>query len=354
MKVAMISTPFLAVPPEDYGGTELIVHELTEGLLDRGHEVTLFATGDSRTSGSLRSYYPTAQWPPCVHADVNHVSWAIRAALDDGCDLIHAHSYVALALARLLPEVPLVYTIHHERDEELSEFYRHFPDPWYVAISADQRDREIPLERVEVIHHGLDPDRFEATDKPGDYVAFVGRFARVKGPHTAIDAAGRAGVRIRVGGEVHEVNREFGEREVLPRLELPHVEYLGLIGPEVKIPLLRDARALLAPIEWNEPFGLVLIEAMLSGCPVVAFPHGSVPELVEPEVTGFIVRDERELTDLLRPGGPLDAFDRLRCRERAMARFSRDRMVEDHERLYERAIRHTSGAARNAVAVGNP
>ncbi len=345
MKVAMISTPFLAVPPEDYGGTELIVHELTEGLIDRGHDVTLFATGDSRTRGSLRSYYPTAQWPPCVHADVNHVSWSVRAALQNGCDVVHAHSFVALALARLHPEVPLLYTIHHERDEELSEFYRHFPDAWYVAISADQRDREVPLSRVEVIHHGLDPGRFEVSEKAADYVAFIGRFAPVKGPHTAIDVAGRAGVPIRVGGEVHEVNREFGEREVLPRLEQPHVRYLGLIGPEVKIPLLRDARALLAPIEWDEPFGLVLIEAMLSGCPVVAFPRGSVPELVEPEVTGFVVRDEREMTELLRPGSRLDAFDRVRCRERAIVRFSRDRMVENHVRLYEQAIRHASGTA---------
>jgi glycosyltransferase involved in cell wall biosynthesis len=273
------------------------------------------------------------------------VSWAVRAALESRCDLVHAHSFVALALARLHPEVPLLYTIHHERDEELSEFYRHFPDAWYVAISADQKDREVPLPRVEVIHHGLDPNRFEVTAKAADYVAFVGRFAPVKGPHTAIDAAGRAGVPIRVGGEVHDVNREFGEREVLPRLEQPHVRDLGLIGPEVKIPLLRDARALLAPIEWNEPFGLVLIEAMLSGCPVVAFPRGSVPELVEPEVTGFVVHDEREMTDLLRPGSRLDAFDRVRCRERAIVRFSRDRMVENHVRLYEQAIRHASGTA---------
>jgi glycosyltransferase involved in cell wall biosynthesis len=345
MRVAMISTPFLAVPPEDYGGTELVVYELTEGLVDRGHEVTLFATGDSQTRALLRSLYSRPQWPPCVHTDLNHGSWAAQAVLEGGYDVVHAHSFVALALARMHPGVPLFYTLHHERDEQLSAFYSHFHDPWYIAISADQKSREVRLPRVEVIHHGLDTDRFEVTERSADYVAFVGRLAQVKGPHTAIEAAGRAGVEIRVGGELHDEDREFGEREVLPRLELPHVEYLGLIGQDVKIPLLRDARALLAPIEWNEPFGIILIEAMLSGCPVVAFPRGSVKELVEPGVTGFVVRDEREMTEILRPGGPLETFDRLRCRERAVKRFSRDRMVDDHERLYERVARKTPAAA---------
>jgi glycosyltransferase involved in cell wall biosynthesis len=336
MRIAMISTPFLAVPPRDYGGTELVVHELVEGLIDRGHEVTLFATGDSRTRAELRSLYPQAHWPPGALPDLNHVSWAMKSAAAGGFDLVHAHSAVGLAVGRLLPELRLVYTLHHARDEQLSAFYRYFRDVQYIAISGDQRSREIPLPRCEVIHHGLDPAPFECVDRPGDYVAFVGRLARVKGPHTAIDAAGRAGVPIRVAGDVHEVDREFGEREVLPRLTLPHVAYLGPVGPSAKMPLLRDARALLAPIEWNEPFGLILIEAMLSGCPVVAYPRGSVPELVEPGLTGFIVQDEEELVETIRPGGVLERFDRGRCRARAVARFGRDRMVDAHERLYRR------------------
>jgi glycosyltransferase involved in cell wall biosynthesis len=337
MRIAMISTPFLAVPPKDYGGTELIVHELTEGLIAAGHDVTLFATGDSHSSAPLRALYREAQWPPTTLVDLNHVSWAVGAAAGEEFDVIHAHSAVALALGRMLPQVPLVYTLHHERDEQLSAFYRHHPEAWYVAISADQRRREVPLRRLAVIHHGLDPAHFTCTERPSEYVAFVGRFARVKGPHTAIDAAARAGVEIRVAGEVHDVDREFGEREVLPRLALPHVRYLGLIGMAAKAELLRDARALLVPIEWNEPFGLVMIEAMLSGCPVVAFPRGSVPELVEPGITGHIARDEAGLAALLRRGGPLDDFDRVRCRQRAIDRFGRDRMITEYVALYERA-----------------
>jgi glycosyltransferase involved in cell wall biosynthesis len=350
MRIAMISTPFLAVPPESYGGTELLVYELAEGLIERGHDVVLFATGDSRTHAELRSLYAKAQWPPDTLIDLAHVAWAMQQAAACGCDLIHTHSALALALGRFTPALPLVYTMHHPRDATLSTFYQQYPDAWYIAISEDQRSREIPLPHLEVIHHGLDPNRYEWTDTPGDYVAFVGRFAQVKGPHTAIDAAGQAGVEIRLAGEVHSVDREFGAREVAPRLRQAHVRNLGLIGMREKVPLLRDARALLAPIEWNEPFGLILIEAMLSGCPVVAFPYGSVPELVEPGVTGCIVRSGAELAEAIRPGGAVDHCDRRRCRERAIERFSRARLVMDHEALYRRVLQSAADPPRAQVA----
>jgi glycosyltransferase involved in cell wall biosynthesis len=338
MRIAMISTPFIATPPTRYGGTELVVHELTEGLVERGHDVTLFATGDSSTSAELRSLYPQALWPPAMLPDLNHVSWALWRAAAEGFDLVHAHSAVALAVGRMAPDVPLVYTLHHHRDEQLSGFYRHFRDPWYVAISANQLEREVPLERVEVIHHGLDPAPYLWAPAPEDYLAFVARLAPEKAPHVAIDVAAAAGLPIRVAGEIHPADREYGQREVMHRLTEPHVSYLGCVGMNVKVPLLRDARALLAPIDWNEPFGLIFIEAMLSGCPVVAFPRGSVPELVEEGVTGFVVRDAGEMARVVRPGGPLDSFDRAACRRRAVERFSRDRMVADHERLYRRAV----------------
>src|SRR5690606_23127880 len=202
-----------------------------------------------------------------------------------------------------------------------------FPDPWYVAISGDQASREEALPKVTVIHHGLDPSPYRWSPDSADYVCFVGRFSPVKGPHTAIRVAQAAGLPIRIAGEVHPVDREFGDRVLAPLLTLPHVTQLGTIGMDRKVPLLRDARALLAPIEWNEPFGLILIEAMLSGCPVVAFPRGSVPELVEDGVTGFIARDEAEMIEIIRPGGRIEGFDRERCRRRAVERFSRERMV---------------------------
>lgn len=336
MRIAMVSTPFVAVPPRDYGGTELMVHELTEGLTERGHDVLLYATGDSRTAARLRWLYAEPQWPPNSLPELNHVAWALEQAVAEGVEVIHVNSACALSLARFLPEIPMVYTIHHERNEDLSSFYRFHRDVHYVAISADQASREEPLPNLTVIHHGIDASAFEIVDRPADYVCFVGRFAEVKGPHTAIDAAERAGVPIRVAGAIHPVDREFGAREVEPRLTRPHVEHLGPIGRDRKVPLLRDARALLVPIEWNEPFGLAIIEAMLSGCPVVAFPRGSVPELVEEGVTGFIVPDADAMVETIRPGGPLDGFDRRRCRERAVERFGRERMVRQYEELYER------------------
>lgn len=336
MRIAMVSTPFIAVPPEGYGGTELVIHELVEGLVARGHEVALFATGDSRTSGELRYLFPAAQWPPAHRGELNHVSWALAQVRTEAFDVVHVHSASALAVHRLLGSVPLAYTLHHERDEDLSDFYRWFAEPYYVAISAAQAAREIPLDRLEVIHHGLDPSSFELRERPDAHVAFIGRFAEVKGAHTAIDVAERARVPIHVAGEIHEVDGDFGEREVLPRLEKPHVTFLGSIGMAGKVPLYRDARALLAPIQWEEPFGLVFIEAMLSGCPVVAFPRGSVPEVVEEGVTGFVVESAEGMAELIRRGGPLDSFDRARCRRRAIERFSRDTMVENHERLYAR------------------
>src|SRR5215208_20354 len=156
MRIALISTPFLAVPPRLYGGTELIVSELAEGLVRRGHHVELFATGDSHTSALLRSLYREPQWPPEMLADLNHVSWAFQHISEHGSfDVIHAHSAAALACARFVRGTPLIYTLHHARDEQLSAFYRYFQEPHYVAISEDQRRREVPLRHVHVIHHGL-------------------------------------------------------------------------------------------------------------------------------------------------------------------------------------------------------
>lgn len=355
MRIALISTPFLAVPPRRYGGTELIVHELAEGLVRRGHHVELFATGDSRTSAELRFLYPEAQWPPETLADLNHASWAMQQILEGGpFDIIHTHSAVALACSRFVPHVPMVYTIHHVRDEQLSTFYRFYKNPQYIAISEDQRRREMSLPHMVVIHHGLDPARYQYTARPtGDYVCFIGRFARIKGPHTAIDAARCAGLTIRIAGEVHPPDQQWVKAELEPRLREVHVTDLGPIGQPAKASILTNARALLAPVEWNEPFGLVLIESMLSGCPVVAFARGSIPELIEDGVTGFIATSFEHMVELIRPGGAIESIDRVRCRQRAVERFSADRMVADHVALYERIgnpAAHTSRSADSRVA----
>lgn len=345
MRIAMISTPFVSVPPSSYGGTELLVYELTEGLIEQGHEVTLFATGDSRTKGESGWLYMEGQWPPNGLTEANHTAYALKEIMGGEFDLIHAHSACALAMSRFVPGMPLAYTIHHERVEEFSRFYLEFPEVWFVAISANQKRLEAPLRRCEVIHHGLDPSRFEWSAEADDYVCYLGRFTAAKGTHLAIDAARMAGMPIRVAGRVHEPDREYAERELKARLGLPHVRQLGCIGIDRKVPLLKRARALLAPLQWEEPFGLAMIEAMLSGCPVIAFPRGSAPELVEPGTTGFLVNSTEEMAELIRPGGAAELIDREECRRRAVERFSRERLVADHLKLYERlaGIREPGG-----------
>lgn len=350
MRIAVVSTPFVPVPPRDYGGTELVLGELTTGLVRRGHEVTLYATGDSESTAKVRALYREAVWPPRPLQESNHASWALREAVTRGAEVIHVNSASALAFTRFIPDIPLVYTIHHDRDESASAYYRHFPDVHYVAISRDQAAREIELPRLAVVRHGLDPAKYEWTKTPGDALFFIGRFAPYKGVHTAIDVAERVGRRIRVAGTVDADARAFGEHEVRPRLRLRHVRYAGAVGMREKVKLLRGARALVAPITWNEPFGLVFIEAMLSGCPVVAYPRGSVPELVDDGVTGFIAGDERELAAVVRPGGPIDRFDRERCRARAVERFGAMRMVRDYERVYHRARQGAGGRRRTRAA----
>jgi glycosyltransferase involved in cell wall biosynthesis len=344
MRIAMISTPFLAVPPKKYGGTELVVYELVEGLVAQGHEVVLFATGDSNSSAELRFAYPEAQWPPNAAADIYHVSSAMDQIAKSEFDLVHAHSSMTLGFSRLLPQIPIVYTIHHHRVEELSKFYQHFPRVHYVAISQRQKELEVPLPNCDVIYHGLDPDRFECAEKPDDYVCFIGRFSREKGPDIAIDVARAAGLIIHMAGEPHPPDVEFARQEMEPRLQQPHVRHIGCVGVSEKVPLLKKARALLAPITWEEPFGLILTEAMLSGCPVIAFPRGSTPELIENGITGYLVDSAEEMADVIRPGGKLDSFDRKRCRARAVARFSRAKMVADHLRLYNQIVEERSSA----------
>jgi glycosyltransferase involved in cell wall biosynthesis len=348
LRIAMISTPFVAVPPRDYGGTELVVHELVEGLLERGHDVTLFATGDSDTRASLRALYDSPQWPPDPYADLDHVSWALSQVAEGDFDIVHAHSPCALALGRLVPRAPLVYTLHHARGESLSRYYRRFPEVQFVAISRDQAGRETGVGSSVVIHHGLDPGRYHVSD-PESYVCFVGRLSIEKGPHTAIEASLRAGVPIRLAGDVHPSDVEFAEAEVLPLLQEPSVTYLGPVGTQEKTSLLAGARALLAPIEWDEPFGLILIEAMLSGCPVVAFRRGSAPELVEEGITGFIATSSEHLTELIRPGGAVDAMDRALTRTRAIQRFHRSRMVVDYERVYQASPARTRRTSQQPI-----
>jgi glycosyltransferase involved in cell wall biosynthesis len=336
MRVAMISTPYVPVPPPRYGGTELIVSELVEGLCDAGHEVTLFATSDSQVpAGVTLRARALPIWPPEPYAELDHAAWAIEQILADSrpFDIVHAHVPAALPFAAMI-DAPVVYTVHHDDGPEharLAALYRR-SRAQFVAISRRQQQLIPELADARVIHHGLAPARHIFGRGDGGYCAFLGRLAPEKGVHHALDAARAAGLPIRVGGAPHWQDHDYFAKEVAPRLQRPGVLRMGEVGGAPKQALLAGARALLFPVGWEEPFGLVMIEAMLSGTPVLAYARGSVPEVIDEGVTGFICRDVDEMAERLRT---LDTFDRAACRRRALERWTTARMVRDHLVVYE-------------------
>jgi glycosyltransferase involved in cell wall biosynthesis len=344
----MLSTPFVSVPPPRYGGTELVVADLCEGLSAAGHDVTLFTTGDSRSRVRTLSLFDQPQWPPDPYAELAHAAWALTGVIreTEDYDVIHAHVPAALALAPLCG-VPMIYTLHHDQDVMLARYYAHVGPFWPVAISGRQRAL-MSLARCQLVHHGLDVRRYPF-GQGGPGVVFLGRLAREKGPADAIDVARRAGRSICVAGAAHWRDSEYFRAEVEPRLRQPGVTYLGEVGHERKCTLLGSSLAVLCPLSWDEPFGLVMVEAMLCGTPVLAFPRGAAPEIVEPGVTGFLAQNVDEMYALLE--GPVQRLDRRRCRARAAERFGRDRMVAQYLQIYGEARRAAQAGTRTPAHI---
>ena len=332
----MISTPFIRVPPKGYGGTELFCYELSEELTNRGHDVTVFTTGDSCVSGKRRALYHRPAWPPAYADDVNHVAWAMAEVARSAFDVVHMNSAVGLPFDDFV-HVPIVYTLHHKRDDGLSRLYATHPRPFYVAISQRQLDLEIPLPHASVIHHGLSPQRYLPSFEDAGYLLHLGRYAREKGTHTAIDIALRAGLPIQLAGRAHLDDGAYFAEFVLPRLASPDVVEQGEADHAQKVTLLHGARALVCPIDWEEPFGLIAIEAMLCGTPVLGFARGSFPEIVEENITGFLAAPG-DIETLATVAKGLGTFDRERCALRARERFSASTMARAYESIYERAI----------------
>jgi glycosyltransferase involved in cell wall biosynthesis len=334
LEIALVSTTATSTPPRAYGGTELVVAELAQALVRLGHRPTVFATGDSRCMGTLRSIVERPVWPPDTLTETRHAAFAWEEIAAGSFDIVHVNHAAALPFCRLVKR-PTLATIHHDREDSLSRHYASYPEVGYVAISSQQRRLSPQIPFRAVVHHGLDVDRYPSGDGAGCYCAFLGRFAPEKAPHLAIDAARKAGSPIRLGGEAHIVAKTYFDRELAPRLQRPGVDWLGEVGGARKLALLADATCLLFPIQWEEPFGLVMIEAMLVGTPVIAFPRGSIPEVIEEGVTGYVVRDVDEMADRIES---IATFDRQRCRARARERWSSLRMAREYVELYRAAI----------------
>jgi glycosyltransferase involved in cell wall biosynthesis len=337
MKIAQISPLVESVPPVLSGGTERVVSYLTEELIRQGHDVTLFASGDSITSARLISPCPTALRFDQTCQDPLAF---IMLMLDDvfqrisEFDVVHFHlDYVHLPLWKLHP-CPAVTTMHGRLDlKQLIPVYQRFPGMPLVSISLAQRT---PLHWANWganVYHGLPLDLYRPNFEDGKYLAYLGRISPEKRPDLAIQIAIRAGIPLKIAAKVDHVDRDYFEQQIKPQMKHPLIEYVGEVTDGEKERFLGEAQALIFPIDWPEPFGLVMIEAMACGTPVVAFRRGSVPEIVDHGVTGCIVDNCDQAVEALRD---IPSLSRRNVRHGFEKRFSAERMARDYVSLYQR------------------
>ncbi len=337
MRIAQIAPLTESVPPRTYGGTERVVSYLTEELMAMGHDVTLFASGDSVTTAKLE-----AAWPVALRFDTT-----LRDAMAPQMLLMekiyqHAHEFDVLhchldywpfsVLSR--QATPYVTTLHGRLDlPELTRIYECFDDAPLVSISDAQR-RPLPRGNfIGTVHHGLPPDLLTPQPGPRHYLAFLGRICPEKSPDRAIRIARAAGMKLKIAAKVDRADREYFETTIRPMIDGDQIEMIGEIGDAEKPAFLSGAKALLLPIDWPEPFGLVMIEAMACGTPTIAFPAGSVPEIIDHGHTGYIVHDE---TSAVAAVARLDRLSSAAIRDRFETRFTSRRMAEDYVALYRR------------------
>jgi glycosyltransferase involved in cell wall biosynthesis len=337
----VLSPAWYAVPPTGYGGIELVVSLLADGLVDAGHEVTLFASGDSLTKAELSYVFEQAPSEQIGRSlpDLRHALSCYTRA--DEFDVINDHSGMIAAALGGLVETPVLHTVHGPLDtREAQDAYRSIalvsPSVGLISISENQRRPMPDLPWVATIPNAIDLSLYPAKPHRGDYLLFLGRFSPDKGAHRAIAVATELGLPLKMAGK----NRELKERQYFAEFVEPHVghggiEYLGEVSHGEKVELLQDARATLFPIEWEEPFGLVMVESMACGTPVIATRHGAVPEVIEHGRSGIIVEHYREMAEAL---DQADELDPMECRAFVEERFAPERMVGDYERVYRRAL----------------
>jgi glycosyltransferase involved in cell wall biosynthesis len=350
MRIAQVAPLFESVPPRLYGGTERVVSYLTEELVRQGHDVTLFASGDSETKAKLVSGCPQALWHAgdCKETLPHHVRLMELVFRDVArFDVIHFHcDYLHFPLLRRHPS-PSITTMHGRlRLPDVQALFQEYAEMPLVSISDDQR-RPLPGANWRAtVYHGLPRDLHTFRERPGEYLAFLGRIAPEKRLDRAIIIARLAGRKLKVAAKIYPEDRAYFHETIEPLLREagPWVEFVGEVGGREKDEFLGNALALLFPIDWPEPFGLVMIEALACGTPVVAFRNGSVPEIIADGVTGFIVASVEEA---VRAVGRVSALSRAACRRAFEDRFEAGRMARDYLEVYRRLIRQCAGPGLN-------
>jgi glycosyltransferase involved in cell wall biosynthesis len=335
VRIAQVAPLAESVPPKLYGGTERVVSWLTEELINLGHDVTLFASGDSLSQAELVPVIPRALRLSRPHGDpVSAYSILLDMLADRAADfdVIHCHiDWLHVPILRRLG-VPFLTTLHGRLDlPAIRTAARHFGDTSLVSISNNQRTPVPDLRWVHTVYHGLPPDLLEANFDAGEYLAFLGRLSPEKGPHVAIEWARSTGLPLRIAAKLPGGESRFFKEQIEPFIDGKQVEYVGEVNDGKKSDFLGRAKALLFPIDWPEPFGLVMIEAMACGTPVIALPCGSVPEIVSDGKTGFIVGNDADAVDAINRIGDID---RTYVRGEFERRFSARRMAEEYLRCY--------------------
>jgi glycosyltransferase involved in cell wall biosynthesis len=336
MRIAHIAPVATTIPPPKSGSVETMTSLLTEGLVARGHDVTLFATADSRTTARLHAIFPHGYWHdehmwPWELYEMLNLAAAVERARD--FDIIHyeaAYYPMSLAFTRLSP-TPIVQTLHHSPSTAEVKLWARYPEAPFVAISLEQARLLDGLNVVETVLHGIDTDNFVFREQPDDYLLFLGRFTEGKGVLQAIELARRVGMKLILAAAEDDYYRE----KVAPHVDGRHIVYYGEADFDAKVRLYGGARALLYPIQAREPFGLVLAEAMACGTPVAALDRGAVREVVDDGVTGVVFENLEQMANEL---PRVFDLDRRRVRERAVARFGAARMVDEYVNVYRRII----------------
>ena len=341
LKIAILAPTWFPVPPTGYGGIELVVSLVADGLVDAGHDVTLFASGDSLTKANLSYIFEEAPSELIGRTlpEMRHALACYEQA--DEFDVINDHSGIPAAALGGLVQTPVLHTVHgpldtHEAQQAYGSIAEVAPGVGLISISENQRRPMPDLPWAATIPNAIDLSLYPAKPHKGEYLLFLGRFSPDKGAHRAIAVAKELGLPLKMAGK----NREPKERQYFAELIEPHVghggiEYLGEVSHGEKVELLQEARATLFPIEWEEPFGLVMVESMACGTPVIATRHGAVPEVIEDRRSGIIVDNYKQMAAALEQA---DALDPMECRAYVEDRFAPERMVGDYERAYRAAI----------------